>query len=159
MLINKIAEHNSELDMARQRVPHDINIPIFAELIGKVTPFALRKIFIQYRCLSTLPLPKYTNMFTQSMGLPCAHTILDRCFQREDIHLSDVHLHWHSDHPDTNTVLSVQLGPLLVHEPAIIKPKECPLGSKNKWKAASSTTREPSSFELPTQHRSGLRKT
>jgi len=48
MLINKIAEHNSELDMARQRVLHNINIPIFAELIRKVTSFALRKILIQY---------------------------------------------------------------------------------------------------------------
>ena len=64
MLINKIAEHNSELDMARQRVLYNINIPIFAELIRKVTSFALRKILIQYRHLSTLPLPKYTNMFT-----------------------------------------------------------------------------------------------
>ena len=140
MLINKIAKHDSELDMARQRVLHDINIPIFAELIGKVTPFALRKILIQYQCLSTLPLPKCTNMFTQSMGLPCAHTILDHCFQKEDIHLSDVHLHWHFDHPNINTVSSVQLGPLLVHEPAIIKPKGHPPGSKNKQKVASSTT-------------------
>ena len=140
MLINKIAEHDSELDMARQRVLHDINIPIFAELIGKVTPFALRKILIQYQHLSTLPLPKCTNMFTQSMGLPYAHTILDHCFQKEDIHLSDVHLHWHFDHPDTNTVSSVQFRPLLVHEPAIIKPKECLPESKNKQKAASSTT-------------------
>jgi len=158
MLENKHVEHEVELDRARQRAPHDVNIPIFAELIGKVTPYALRKILVQYQRLSTLPLPRCSTAFTSSMGLPCAHIIQDRRQQKEDIHLSDIHLHWHFTRPDPNTLGAVELGPLLVREPAIVKPKGRPPGSKNKLKPASSTTRNPSFFELPTRRRQGLRR-
>ena len=47
MLESKHSEHEVELDRARQRTPHDVNIPIFAELIRKVTLYALRKILVQ----------------------------------------------------------------------------------------------------------------
>lgn len=151
MLENKLAEHEAGLEMAQQRVPHDVNIPLFAELIGKVTPYALRKILVQYRRLSTLPLPRCSTTFTSSMGMPCAHTIQDRRQRKEDIHLSDVHLHWHFVRPDPTAPVAVELGPLLVHEPAVAKPKGRPPGSKNKLKPASSTTRDPSFFELPTR--------
>jgi hypothetical protein len=155
MLDNKLANHKAELDIARQRAPRDVNIPLFAELIGKVTPYALRKILAQYQCLSTLPLPQCKTTFTSSMGLPCAHLIQDRHQQKEDIHLSDVHLHWHFARPDPTALGPVELGPLLVHEPAVVKPKGRPRGSKNKPKPASSTTRDPSFFELPTRRRQG----
>jgi hypothetical protein len=97
------------------------------------------------------------------MGLPCAHIIQDRRQQKEDIHLSDIHLHWHftrptrPTRPDLDAPRAVELGPLLVHEPAVVKPKGRPPGSKNKAKPASSTIRDPSFFELPTRRRQGLR--
>jgi hypothetical protein len=150
LLINQTADYASILETARQRTPHDVNIPVLAELIRKVTPFALRKILAQYQRLSTLPLPHCTTGFRKSMGLPCAHDIQERHRQGGNIHLSDVHVHWHFTRPDpTASTDSVQLGPLLVHEPAVVKPKGRPRGSKNKRVPASSTRRELSSFELP----------
>jgi len=43
LLLNQHQEHDAALETARQRIPYDVNIPLFAELIGKITPFALRK--------------------------------------------------------------------------------------------------------------------
>jgi hypothetical protein len=156
MLENKYVEYEVKLDRARQRAPHDINISIFLELIRKVTPYALQKILVQYQCLSTLPLLRCSTAFTSSMGLPCTHIIQDRCQQKENIHLSDIYLHWHFTRPDLDAPGPVELGQLLVHEPAIVKPKERPPGSRNKSKPASSTTRDPSFFELPTRRCQGL---
>ena len=75
LLTNQHTEHDTALDQERQRIPHDVNIPIFAELVGKVTPFALRNILKQYKRLSALPLNRCTQAFMESMGLPCAHLI------------------------------------------------------------------------------------
>lgn len=151
MLENKLAKHEAELDIAKQQVPYNVNIPLFTELIGKVTPYVLRKILVQYQHLSTLPLSRCSTTFRSSMGLPCAHTIQDWCQKKEDIHLSDVHLHWHFVRPNSTALEAVELGQLLVYEPVVAKPKGQPPGSKNKPKPALSTARNPSFFELPTR--------
>jgi hypothetical protein len=152
LLTNQHAEHATVLDQEQQRSPHDVNIPLFTELIGKVTSFALRKILQQYQRLSSLPLPQCTNSFSQSIGLPCIHTILNRQHHDNSIYLHDIHLHWHFLRPDSIAILQPVLGPVLVHEPAVAKLKGQPRGSKNQ-KPASSTRREPSSFELPSRYR------
>jgi hypothetical protein len=157
LLQNQHQEHHAALESARQRIPHDVNIPLFLELIGKITPFALRKILGQHQRLSTLPLVQCTNEFTQSMGLPCAHILLDRQYQNDKIHLHDIHPHWYFVRPDPSTP-STQVQPgSLIQEPLVAKPKGRPVGSKNKNQPLSSTRREPSSFELPTRRRQGLR--
>ena len=84
------------------------------------------------------------------MSLSYTHTILDYYFQKKDIHLSDVYLHWYFDCLDINTVLSEQLELFLIYKLAIIKPKGHSPELKNKQKAALSTTCKPLSFELPT---------
>ena len=88
----------------------------------------------------------------ESMGLPCAHLIHNWQLEQSSIYLHDVHLHWHFLWPNPDTLASVQLGSLLLYEPAIAKPKGRPPGSKNKT-PASSTQRDPSAFELPTRRK------
>jgi hypothetical protein len=149
MLRNQHTEHQAALDLARSRLPHDLNIPIFSELIGRVTPFALRQILKQYQ--RPFPLAECTKTFSTSMGLPCAHLIQERCQNQEDIHLHDVHLHWHFDRPDPNAAPgNVQLGSVMVREPQVARTRGRPRGSKNR-QPVSSTQRDSSAFELPVQ--------
>ena len=71
------------------------------------------------------------------MGLPCAHLIQNWQLEYDSIYLHDIHLYWYFLQPDASILASVQLGSLLLHEPAIAKPKGQPQGSKNKTPASS----------------------
>jgi hypothetical protein len=154
MLANQHVEHKATLALAQSRLPHDVNIPLFVELIGRVIPFALRKVLIQYQ--RALPLPECMKAFTTSMGLPCAHIIQERRFHQEDIYLHDFHPHWHFVRPDPNASPgNIQLGPVMVREPLVARPRGRPRGARNR-QPASSTQRDPSAFELPVR-RHGLR--
>jgi hypothetical protein len=103
LLVNQTADYASILETAQQHTPHNVNIPVFAELVRKVTLFALRKILAQYQHLSTLLLLCCTTGFRKSMGLPCAHDIQEWYQQDSDIYLSDVHIYWHFTRPDPTT--------------------------------------------------------
>lgn len=47
MLANQVTEHKAAMAQAKDRMPQRLNISFFAELAGRVTPFALHKIIDQ----------------------------------------------------------------------------------------------------------------
>ena len=77
MLLNQRNDYIIAFEEAKMRLAHDLRLPIFRDLHAKVTPFALRRILPQWRLLTSnaTVLPRCTNAFTTSMGLPCAHRI------------------------------------------------------------------------------------
>ena len=156
------------------RLPQELRLPIFRDLISFITPFALRKIFQEYKKLTTNPtvLPRCSQSYSIKSGLPCKHTIQERIFKPPGvIKLEDVHPHWRfikptitlmnppePDDPDNavsgnaNAVSNDAIDPLLlVQNPPICKSKGRPVGALNRPRREApdtSTQREPSGFEL-----------
>lgn len=83
------------------------------------------------------------------MGLPCYHLIDTRIKEKGVLHLHDIHEHWHFVKP-SNEPGPVGTGQLLLLNPRIIQGKGRPKGSRGKKKAASSTKRDASAFEIET---------
>jgi hypothetical protein len=153
------------------RLAHDLRLPIFRDLHAQVTPFALRRILSQWRLLASIPtaLPRCTNSFTTSMGLPCAHRIQARIYSEAPyiLKLKDVHPHWRftklarlvtaNNEPE---VASEPIDPvLLVQNPPIARARGRPAGStaavartRREQQLEDSTQREPSQFERVEAH-------
>ena len=125
-------------------------IPLFSKLIGRVTPFALLKIFNQYDMLATSKVAPYYHSLRDSLGLPCHHVFRQRLGKKDILQLQDIHPHCHFVKP-TGDVGPVSVGQLLLMNPRVIKGKGQPRGSRNRRSAASSTKRDPSAFEIATQ--------
>src|SRR3954454_16536337 len=53
LLLNQHTQHEAAIGQAQDRTPQRLMIPIFAELIGQVTPFALLKVLQQYDLLAS----------------------------------------------------------------------------------------------------------
>jgi len=94
--------HNSDGDIeeSKVRMPQDLRrVPIFRDLYGFVTPYALRKILEHYKRLCGQPtaIEACTGTFTKTMGLPCAHKIQERLYDAAGgrvLKLEDIHRHW-----------------------------------------------------------------
>ncbi|CAG8796659.1 6011_t:CDS:1, partial [Racocetra fulgida] len=78
--------------------PHKQNITFYAELITKISSYALKKMHEQFDKVlhATLvnPLESYTGTFTVTMGLPCVYTIQKRLAMNESLKLEDINQHW-----------------------------------------------------------------
>lgn len=165
LLCNEHMEHDGALSRDRVRTPHTAKDPLYSQLLGRISNFALGKIWQQrHRLVALEPLPPCTRMFSQSMGLPCAHQIQERLQQQQTLLLEDVHRHWYY-HPQALPVMI----PLIL-DPAIVQPRGRPAVKLNPPKghlnraatarqAKSSTRRNPSAFEqvaLHAQHRTDV---
>ncbi|KAG5541196.1 hypothetical protein RHGRI_021152 [Rhododendron griersonianum] len=75
---NEFKEITTQLSSERIRIPHNCNNYFFKELITKVSSFALRKLVDQYEMLKHGTMKSTcTGHFMASMGLPCAHKMID----------------------------------------------------------------------------------
>jgi hypothetical protein len=76
LMTNMHAEHEAAMAIAQDRTPSRLRIPMFAELIGKVTPYALYQISRQ---LDQVKQSDGTSVcyhtMSSSMGLPCHHQL------------------------------------------------------------------------------------
>jgi len=139
-------------------MPERLMIPIFAELIRWVTPFALLKVLQQYDLLASKNLLPCYHALRTSMGLPCYHEIRNRLYKKDILHLSDIHERWYFTRPVVGPILVAPGQPLLMN-PHVIKSKGWPRKSKNKtFKGKTSTRRESSGFEIELEKETGRRQ-
>ena len=75
LLTNQHVQHGASMGQAKDRTPQQLMIPLFAELVGRVTPFALLKVLGQYDMLASKDLPPCHHLLRKSMGVPCHHKI------------------------------------------------------------------------------------
>ncbi|CAG8684056.1 1856_t:CDS:1, partial [Gigaspora rosea] len=75
-----------------------LNNPLYANIRGKVSAFAINKINEQYQkvkhATAQEPLPSCTGTFLKTMGLPCAHTIISLLENDQPLMLHNIHEHW-----------------------------------------------------------------
>lgn len=75
---NEFKEIKVQLSSEKIRVPHKYNISFFKEIINRVSVFATREILKQYEMVKHGTMqPICKGHFTATMGLPCAHKIID----------------------------------------------------------------------------------
>ncbi|XP_030445922.2 protein FAR1-RELATED SEQUENCE 5-like [Syzygium oleosum] len=93
---NQFQEIKSKLSSEKVRVPHHLHIPLFRNLITRVSVFTLDKLYKQTEIAkSRVELPPCTGHFVQSMGLPCAHEIRFRF--SDGLPLDIINLRWRLD--------------------------------------------------------------
>jgi hypothetical protein len=153
LLKNDHMEHDSALAMDLTHIPHTARDPLYSQLIGRVSNFALGKIWEQrHRLVVSELLPPCTRTFSSSMGLPCAHQIQQRLRENQVLQLEDVHQHWYY-----NLRIAFSMDPLVL-DPAIAQTRGRPAADVQPPKrktnratkarqAISSTRRNPSRFE------------
>ncbi len=94
--------HNYEqkFEEAKARLPMELRgVSIFQDLTTWVTPFALKAVNAQFKRLKSEPtaIVPCTDTFIKTMGLPCAHKIQERWYDRAGgnvLKLEDIHPHW-----------------------------------------------------------------
>lgn len=76
--------------------PSDINTPLFRDLWGHVSLYAIRQVKDRYHGIKQLPgpLPRCTQIYRTSTGFPCKHTIRDTLFNNQSLQPFDFHPHW-----------------------------------------------------------------
>ena len=151
LLQNEWSEYLIKLNEAKMRIANDIRrTPLFRDLLGKVSPFALRLMLPQYLLIQNDQMKACTKTFSTTLGLPCAHK-MEECGLGADqgLRLEDIHVHWHlrlanNDGDDLDDFLRV-------NEPATVRPTGRPPGARNKRRRVhsdyESTRRDPSGFE------------
>ncbi|XP_063950653.1 protein FAR1-RELATED SEQUENCE 4-like [Daucus carota subsp. sativus] len=178
LIDNEFQEIKAQLSDEKIRVPHKFQIPLFKEIVGHVSVYALGELLKQYELSKSDALLTCKGNFTSSMGLPCAHDIKGRLLP---IQLADIHPQWRLDirslmssdgerdqiegllkkvydnyhklplteknviHDQLSRI--VDLSVPLANEPRTCLHKGRPLGSV-KRRNESSTTRDPSLFEI-----------
>ena len=98
MVTNKKKEINSMIASDRIHLPiFAHNNPLYANIKGKVSTFALKKINEQYQkathATTQKPLLPCTGSFSKTMGLPCAHYI-QHLDNNQGLILDNIHKHW-----------------------------------------------------------------
>ena len=100
--------------MAKQRfrVPHHVNNPLFAPLIGKLSTYALNKLHEQLLISRQRGFITTCNdAYTRVMGLPCAHDLRKLTESGQSVLPEHVYRHWYFDPQQAPTLLPVVLGP------------------------------------------------
>ena len=141
MLLAQHMEIEGQISSAKLHPGHDLQIELFSEVLGRVTPFALRKILQQHRIMRS---PKFNSkcsrLFQSSMGLLCAHQLKQLHDSKEAIQIQHIHRHWHFHSPDQP--LSMQP---LIRNPEVAITRGRPTANKQPKR---STRRDPSQFEV-----------
>ncbi|CAG8532717.1 14492_t:CDS:2 [Cetraspora pellucida] len=141
-----------------------LNNPLYSNIRGKVSTFALKKINEQCQktncAITEKPLPPCTGSFSKTMGLPCAHTIsllendqaliLDNALQSLLQNLQKRYQEWLKSQQETAQVtLDNMINTLLIvlQNPREVFTRGHPSGTSH-CSLANSTRRNPSGFEL-----------
>jgi hypothetical protein len=153
LLANQHIKYEAGVAMNRTRLPHTAIHPLFAQLLGWVSHYALGEIWKQKHLLSKPePLAPCTGAFQSSMGMPCVHQIQVLLKENRSLTLEDVHGHWHF------LPRTLEIAQPLVLEPAIAetrgrpaaaaRERRCPgLNGAARARQITSTLRQPSAFE------------
>lgn len=145
LLQHQFSEHVAETAKQQSRTPHRINIPLFAPLIGKVSTYALHKLYEQLEISRRRDFVAICqDSYRLVMGLPCAHFIHQQTTRNLPIRLEHVHRHWFFEPLRAPTGIDLVLDPPLNPLPARTRGR--PRGSR-------STRRNLSQFERMTRSR------
>jgi len=104
-LIGQYHNYEQKFEEAKARLPQELRgLSIFRDLTAFVTPFALKAVNAQFKRLKCEPtaIVRCTGTFTRTMGLPCAHKIQERWYDRAGgnvLKLEDIHPHWRFTKP------------------------------------------------------------
>ena len=152
LLDRQHTEHEGGIARDQIRSPHTARGPLYCQLLGRISNFALGKIGEQqHRLANPAPLPACTMAFRHSMGLLCAHQIQELLQQNQVFQLDDVHQHWYLKPQTPVTMQPLVLDPVVAQtrgRPTALKPKNCSFThAANTRQAASSTRRDASAFE------------
>ena len=174
VIMNQYRNYQTDMEVAKVRVPLQCQQNVFRDLIPWVTPFALTQICEQWNRIRSLQegqlLPLCTRKFTTTVGLPCAHTIQLRLLELPNrsgaIRLGDIHDHWLFERPHVPRGLlppqipSIHPPPdslLLIQNPPAARPRGRPAGAiedlterqrRRQQAQANTTQREPLQVEL-----------
>ena len=166
------AQHRTlkdQLDDARIRRPIKLLIPLYRDVIGKVSPHALYKVHATYerylpvRNHTKPPIPdSCTGATTATMGIPCIHVIKQRYDTERSLDMQDFHPHWHvtQELEGEDEHAREELWNLL--EPAVVQGKGQPQGTSNKRKNPP-PPRDQAQFEIievssTAQHQQGVKR-
>lgn len=85
--------YQNDSDVTR---PSDINTPLYRDLWGHVSLYAIRRAAERARELRSVegPLPRCTNTTYRGTGIPCKHTIRDRLCSGGSLRPRDFHPQW-----------------------------------------------------------------
>ncbi|XP_058180186.1 uncharacterized protein LOC131298728 [Rhododendron vialii] len=152
---NEFKEINAQLSSEKIRIPHNCNISFFKEIINRVSVYAMREILKQYEMVKHGTMqPVCTEHFMATMGLPCAHKMIDwkvgEVLKGLIHELEDKYEAWPPTQKErAQERISQLVNPSLplLFEPNVQCPKGRPSGSK-KGKESGSTRRIPSKFEI-----------
>ena len=108
--------HNYEqrIEEAKTRLPQELwGVAIFRDLNGRVNPYALKLVNEQFKRLKSEPtaIVRCTGVFRTTMGLPCAHEIQTRWYDRAGgglLKLEDIHPHWHFVKPPRPRLMTAE---------------------------------------------------
>jgi hypothetical protein len=146
LLANQAVEARAAKAQAYTRIGGTFRIPLFVDLLGLVSPIALRQLLEQRRRLTGTPpaiADPCTGVFRTTMGLPCAHELADRLRAGGSLGPRDLHPYWLLDR---SRALEHVINPiLLVRDPPMAVPKGRPRGALGGMRT---TRREPSLFEV-----------
>jgi hypothetical protein len=132
--------------------PHTAMDPLYAQLLGHVSSYALGQIWVQrHQLASPDPVPACIKTFRTCMGMPCSHEIRIHLDENASLTLEDVHSHWHF------LLHAVAAAQPLVLEPAVAEVRGRPSAAKERpqrrpnratgARQLTLTLRQPSAFK------------
>ena len=131
LLANQHIAYEADVATNKAWLPHTTRHPLFAQLLDRVSHYALGKMWEQQHCLSNPdPLPPCTQAFRSFMGMPCAHEIQQLLRDNMPLTLQDVHPHWHFLPRDP------EVAQPLVLEPTIAETRGRPAASAKERRRA-----------------------
>ena len=109
LLLNRQYEtYTHKLAQEKIKVAYKLPRDLMRDLIGRVSPHALSKIYSQYELMKLADkeprnLKECTRTFVTTMGLPCSHMIREASEGEEKkLLLEDVHPHWRFKKPESS---------------------------------------------------------
>ena len=152
-LTNQAHTVNEALNQAQIRLPNHLNLPLFSNVVSKISPTALKATVKQYElakgALADRLLPECSGHTTRTMGIPCAHFILPLIQTGIDgkVGVEDFHVHWRMGRYRREGEQAEQLANPFegVNEPEVILRSR---GRQQASQAANSTRRNLSHFEV-----------
>jgi hypothetical protein len=114
MLVNQHSEFDGAIVHNKTRTPHTARDPFYTQLIGRISNYALGRLWDQRHLLSKPEsLPHCSHSFMQSMGLPCAHQMQQQLKENGTLTIDDIHPHWHFLPRTPLTVIPLVLNPAI----------------------------------------------
>ena len=100
-ITNQWKEYEAKLSCDRIRVSHSLNVPLYRNVIRKISQFALLQVHKQLR-ISKQPLnesdqSRCSSTITSSMGMPCSHAIKIKVARNDALSVDDFHPQWRID--------------------------------------------------------------